>query len=229
MTPHSYFSRFFLLASSALPSWSALTPSRCVSGDRLTRGRRPCESDSSQSPSIRGSRVAPALFTCAIFFALAALPARAHDPYQAWCTAVVRDDHLELTITMNPYTAQRLIPTAAKPPPITESSFADYRERLVAVAPELCTFTSGKIKHRATKAEAIYTDEEDVTFKIFYPRPPSGPMILHAAFLVKLGDDYGAIVEVADNAGNHLGWDQLTAENPNLEVTVRPRVMPKKP
>ena len=80
------------------------------------------------------------------------------------------------------------------------------------------------------KVEVEFTEENDIAFKVIYPRPPPGRLHFHGAFLKKLGEGYGGIIEINDAAGLNLGWEQLSAENPNFEITVpAAKPAPKKP
>lgn len=161
-------------------------------------------------------------------FGFLALTARAHDPYQAWTSAIVRDDHLELTVTMAASTAARLIEPEPKSAPFTRENFSAHRARATATGPKLCVLTAAKEVLASRKVEVVYSEEDDVIFKIIYPRPAPGKLQLHSVFLEKLGDGYGSILEVADTSGNHLGWDQLTADSSILEVTVPAKPAAKK-
>ncbi len=50
-----------------------------------------------------------------------------------------------------------------------------------------------------------HPDENDVVFKVSYPRPAAGPLHFHAAFLRKLGQAYGGILEAIDASGINIG------------------------
>jgi hypothetical protein len=148
--------------------------------------------------------------------------ARAHDPYEAFTNVMVRPDSLELNMTMAQATALRLIDPEVKIAGLTPENFPQHRPRLEREAAGLFILTIGRTPLKPRTVEVELTDELDVAFKRMYPRPPPGRMHIHAALMDKLGQGYSTILEVSDTAGHHLGWDQITIENPNLEVVVPP-------
>ena len=149
-----------------------------------------------------------------------AAQSQAHDLAESFIEAIVRPDRLDLFVTVGPATARRLIDPAAKPGALTPESFAPIRERLQQEGAALFTITSVKGRLASTQAEAELTEDKDVRFKITYPRPPVGLLILKAVFLEKLGVGFGGIIDASDTFGHHLGWDQITWENTTLVVVV---------
>jgi len=150
--------------------------------------------------------------------ALLAAPLRAHDPGESWTEAIVRPDQMELLVTMAQSNALRLIDPANKVPQLTPGNFAQHRPRLLEVGATLFTITSLKSRVASRAVEVQLTEENDVVFKITYPRPASGLLIFDAAFLKKLGEGFGGIIDASDTVGNHLGWDQISWENSSLVV-----------
>jgi hypothetical protein len=163
----------------------------------------------------------PKIFFIAIgLLLLGSTPARAHDPFESWTSGTLRADSFELIVTMAQSTALKLIDPEAKIPVLTFENFAKHRPRLEREGAALYVVTSGRKRVPPTKVIAEITDENDVVFKVAYPRPAPGPLHFHAAFLKKLGQNYGGILEASDTKGNHLGWEQLLFENPNVEITI---------
>ena len=158
----------------------------------------------------------------AVFFAavLAAVPLRAHDLAESFIEAIVRPDQLDLLITVGPATALRLIDPAAKPRPLSPETFAQIRARLQQEGATLFTVTSSKARLDSLRVEVALTEDKDVMFKVTYPRPPPGLLIFNAAFLNKLGEGFGGIIDASDTAGHHLGWDQLSWQNTTLVVVL---------
>ena len=146
---------------------------------------------------------------------------------------MLRPDRLELTITMAQSTALKLIDPQVTIRALTVENFAEHRARLEKEAATLCILTAERKRLAPTSAAADLTDENDVLFKISYPRPPPGRLHFHAAFLKKLAEGYGGILEASDTVGNHLGWEQLSWEYPNFEITIpsaatsKPAAQPK--
>jgi hypothetical protein len=168
----------------------------------------------------------PARFAHLALFLLAlcvlATTARAHDPFEAFTSAVVRADRLDLIITMAQSTALKLIDPTARIPSLTPENLAEHRPRFLREGAALFVVTSVHTKLTARKIEIELTEENDVVFKLTYPRPAPGRLLFSASYLKKLGDGYGGIFEVNDDSDHNLGWEQLLWAQPNLEVTVPP-------
>ena len=183
-------------------------------------------------PSLSARRSAPQrrrLFAATIGALIGLItPARAHDAFEIWTIAVLRHDQLEVGITMAHSTALRLIDPQMKSGAISAENFAEHRERLQQDAPTLCILTSGQKPLVAQKVEVDLTEENDIVFKIIYPRPAEGRLHFHARCLRKLGTGYGGIFDASDATGNHLGWEQLSFENPNFEISI-PKLALRRP
>ena len=156
-------------------------------------------------------------------------PALAHDPYEAFASFVVHADRLELILTMAQSTALRLIDPAARIPSLTPENLTTHRPRLLREGTAVFNLTSGRKPLAVRQVEIELTEENDFVFRVTYPRPPPGRLHLHAAFVTKLGEGYGGIVEVSETGGNHLGWEQLSFNNLNLEVVIQPPPSPSSP
>ena len=155
------------------------------------------------------------------FFLLAcAGTVRAHDPYEAFHSATLSREHLEIVITMAQSTALRLIDPAARIPGFTPENFSTHRPALHREAAALFRVTSAGRPLTAQSATVELTDENDVVFRVTFPRPGPGPLTFSAAYLAKLGDGYGGLLEVTDAAKKNLGWEQLLWSRPDFEVTL---------
>jgi hypothetical protein len=172
-------------------------------------------------PSFRfnPARFAPVALYCFTFFALA-VATRAHDPFEAFHSAIVRADRLDLTVTMAQSTALRLIDPTGKIPVLTAENLAEHRPRLLREAAALLLITSVHTQLTARTATIELTEENDLIFRVIYPPAAAGKLFFSAAYLKKLGDGYGGIIEVTDAADKNLGWEQLLWARPNFEVTV---------
>lgn len=171
------------------------------------------------------ARAGPALsiLASAWLAAMALVPSvRAHDPFDIWTMVVVRPDHLELAVTMSRATAMRLIDPEMKLRALTANTFAVHRPRLEREAAALHLLTAARHRLEPIKVAAELTDENDVVFHVAYPRPPPGRLDFAAAFLQQLGRGYGGILDVSTADGRHLGWEQLSFENPAFAVTLPP-------
>lgn len=157
------------------------------------------------------------------FFLLAcAATVRAHDPYEAFHAAALSTDRLEIIVTMAQSAALRLIDPAARIPGFTAENFPAHRSALLREAATLFRLTSARRPLAAQSAAVEFTDENDVVFRVTYPRPGPGPLTFSAAYLAKLGDGYGGLLEVTDAAKKNLGWEQLLWSRPDFEVTLPP-------
>ena len=119
-------------------------------------------------------------------------------------------------------TALKLIDPTAKIPALTSDNLAAHRPRLVRAAALLFILTSDRKPLVVRAASSELTDENDLIFRVTYPRPAPGPLYLSAAYLRHLGDGYGGILEVNDSLDKNLGWEQLLWAHPNFEISIPP-------
>jgi hypothetical protein len=164
----------------------------------------------------------------ALVYGLGAASARAHDPAQSFTLATIRAADLELNLTMAQLTALKLADLDPKVGALTTENFAHYRDQLAAAGRAMFVVTAGTSVLPVQSVRVELTEENDVSIRLYYARPPPGRLHLHAAFLRKLGDGFGGILDTTDDAGRQLGWDQLTWDNPNLEITVPTPAAPRK-
>ncbi len=152
--------------------------------------------------------------------------ARAHDPGESWTNAILQPDGLKVTITMARVCATLLLdPSGKEPGGITEDNFPAYHDRLKTLAGELYVITSGRAPLKPREVEARMTEELDMEFILVYPRPAAGRLHFHASFLVKLGSGFNGMIYLTESTGKDLGWDQISADYANLEVTI-PATLP---
>jgi hypothetical protein len=168
---------------------------------------------------------------CILVSLACASTVRAHDPYESWASVVLTRDTLELNVSMARSTALQVVDPEKSIRNLTLENFSEHRARFERAATALFVVTSVRTPMRPKKTTAEHTEENDIVFKIVFVRPAPGRLHFHAAFLRKLGQGYGGIIEVSDENGRDLGWEQIAFENPNLEVTVPPSGAPasKKP
>ena len=110
--------------------------------------------------------------------------------------------------------------------PFSAEKIADTQQNLARTG----VFRSIDVRPQPTNPESQtrnidveLTEENDIAFKLIYPRPPAGRMHVHAAMLKKLGPGYGGLFDASEPDGRHLGWEQLSYENPNYEITLPPQ------
>lgn len=155
----------------------------------------------------------------AVLFSAATI-SRAHDRYEIWTIALLRPGHLELAITMSSATAFDLIDPEKKARGTIAEIFEHHRPQFEREAALMYVLTAARKSLTAQKVAVELTEENDIAFRVAYARPPPGPLHFHAAFLKKLGQGFGGILDATDSSGNQLGWEQLSFENPNLEIVV---------
>lgn len=169
-------------------------------------------------------RLAPPLGLLLLWSLLSAFSssARAHDPYEAFATVTLHADRLELEITMAVSTALKLIDPEGKLPPLRPENLAQHRPRLTREAELLFILTSERKPLKALHTDIELTPENDLIFTVKYPPPAAGRLLFSAAFLRRLGEGYGGIIEVNDRHGQNLGWEQLRWAQPNFDLTLPP-------
>lgn len=150
------------------------------------------------------------------------VPAHAHDPQESWTNATLFPDSLKVEITMAQYCAMILLDPKGKAVGLDENNFPQFRERMKALAKDLYVITSVRTPLKPTEVDAKLSEENDLIFTLVYPRPALGRLYFHATFLTKLGDGFGGTIYLSDPKGKDLGWDQISAEAPNFEVTIAP-------
>ena len=163
---------------------------------------------------------------CALLLACVAAPTHAHDAGELTMTATVRVTQLDLIVTLAAPTAARLLdPSSESPAPITAATFPALRDRLIAAATAhfftLTTAPTTAPRRLALRSVTVaLTEENDLAFTLLYPRPAPGPLHLRANVFSRLGPGHGGILECADTAGHHLGWEFLSSDKPALTVVV---------
>ena len=161
------------------------------------------------------------LFFLATFSTLAPA-ARAHDPYDAFTSATLHPDRLELILTTAASTALRLIDPDSALPPINPADWSELHPRFLRAGATLFKLTAKdqQLEPRAIAVEL--SDENDLIFHIVYPRPRAGTLEFYAAYLKKLGDGYGSILDLHDPSGRNLGWEQLLWAHSDFTVAIPP-------
>lgn len=152
----------------------------------------------------------------------------AHDIYSSWTESFVREDRLELTLTLARSSALRLIPDSAALPTITPENFASYEPHLKKAAPTLFAITTGGKQLTLTSSDVAISGDADVTFHLVYPRPPPGKLRFVAQYLAHLVDGHVGTLVVNDRAGKDLGWSPVSIEQPVFELSIPTSRQPPK-
>ena len=167
----------------------------------------------------RKSRSSLAAFI-ALLLALT-LPLAAHDIYSSWTDATLRDDRLELTLTLARASAARLLANAKSVPTITPENFAEFAQQLKATAPALFEISCAGKLLKLTSSDVKISGDSDITFHLAYSRSPPGELRFIASYLFRLVDGHVGTLVVNDSTGNDLGWSPLSVDQPVFAIRVR--------
>lgn len=154
------------------------------------------------------------------------LPARAHDIFSSWTDAHVREDRIELIFTLSRPSALRLIPEGNVLPPITPENFHEYAPRLKAVAHELYELSVGGQALALTASEEKIAGEDDVEFRLTFPRPDEGTLKILGLYLQYLVDGHTGTLVVYAGQDTKLGWAPISYDQPSFEVPLPARGAP---
>lgn len=150
-------------------------------------------------------------------FALVPL-ARAHDPLQAWATATVKPDGIEINVVLSSYPSQTLYDKELKQPPLSPENFDTFKPQLESVALGLFDITDGGKPLKATSATVELTEESDIQYHIEYPAPHVGPLHFRITYLDRILEGFVTTLFVEDQAGQSLAWDELSTDKDWLEA-----------
>jgi hypothetical protein len=197
---------------------------RCRGADSLRPYSVSREGRSTSAPLHRPfvvcSSGSPSPSLVALLLALA-LPLRAHDIYTSWTDATIRDDRLELTLTLARASAARLLLDAEAVPTITPENFAQFAPQLKATAPALFEISCAGKLLKPTTSNVKISGDSDITFYLAYPRPPPGELQFLASYLFRLVDGHVGTLVVSDAAGNDLGWSPVSVDQPVFAIRLR--------
>ena len=154
--------------------------------------------------------------------------ARAHAPLETWIDVSVQSDAIKLHVVMAPVAALRLIEPGASAKRLTAEDFARKRSGLMERGAKLFTLVQLKTRLAPGKVEVALTEDGDVDYRLTFPLPDPGLLMIDAVFLKALGDGFGGMIDVHDPEGRRLGWDQLTHDNATLIVMLPTPGLPTK-
>jgi hypothetical protein len=159
---------------------------------------------------------------------LSGVVVRAHAPLETWIDVAVHSNAIQLHAVMAPAAALRLIEPAAAGKRLTAEDFAQKRSGLMERGAKLFTLVQLKTRLAPVEVEVALTDDGDVDYRLTFPRPAAGLLMIQAVFLQALGDGFGGMIDVHDPSGCRLGWDQLTHDNATLVVMLPTPGLPTK-
>lgn len=147
--------------------------------------------------------------------ALGAGQLHAHDPFEITADARLRDDTLELVVTMARSTALSVAAGGRESPTFDPAQFEKLRPKFEACAPSLFELTAAGRKLALKRVTLALTIENDVEFRLVYAAPRRPPLRLRATHVTKLPYGYGVVLAV-HSARDELGRDLLVAGSPEL-------------
>jgi hypothetical protein len=160
-----------------------------------------------------------------VFCLLGARTACGHDPLASFADVWLGPQTMEVTITMARPAAFLLIKDQNPGVPYVDvDTFPKARELLLAQAANLCQWTADGAKMTPGSLEVELTDENDVRFRMVFPRPAAGgPLRFEAAYLHKMMDGHVLTYAVwRENKTNLSNQEMRADENPALEVKLPP-------
>jgi len=150
----------------------------------------------------------------------AAGAAFAHDPMEITADAVLKAGSLELRVTMARSTAEAVIDGAKFGTLFDPSVFAALQPRFEKHAAKLFAIASGGAVLVPRHAAVTLTVENDVEFRLDYPRAAPGLLRFEAVHVAKLADGYGDLLTVQGEHGELLGQKTLMGTDLVLEAIV---------
>ncbi|HEX8144108.1 MAG TPA: HupE/UreJ family protein [Pyrinomonadaceae bacterium] len=150
---------------------------------------------------------------------LLVIPAHGHDLQASWTSVRFRPDSMELKIRMAADTVRSLIQDEAPLATFEPENFEKVRPLLREFAKKLY-----EVKADGQPLVALQSDvavvEDNIEFRLIYPRTTRGPLFLKANYLDRVIPGYFAHVNVTDEAEQPLSSQILKAESPSMEVAL---------
>lgn len=172
----------------------------------------------------------PRAVAALLLWAFALVPlVRAHDPLQAWATATVKPDGIEINMVLSTYPSQTLIDKELKRPPLSPDNYDTYKSELESTALGLFEITDGGQPLKATSATTELTEESDIQYHIFFPAPHIGPLHFRITYLDRILEGFVTTLFVEDQSGQSLAWDELSTDKDWLDAPMPSAAPAKKP
>lgn len=196
-----------------------MMPVSCLARARPAAGRE----------RLRNSRsVSAALLRVLVWLWLAAI-SRAHEPFEITVAGRASRDVVELVVTVAPSTAMALLSPDGQPSRMNPDAFEQLRPRFVRCAPALFDLASGAQPLAFRSASVDLAREFDVEFRLQFAAPSGDRLRVHAPFLAKLSDGYGAVVTLHGGRGELLGQKLLVRGDSAIDVKLPPEPPSKSP
>lgn len=159
----------------------------------------------------------------AALLVLGAAAVRGHDPLQSYTDARLRGDYIVVNVTMANSAATALLKqdNAAGNRSITPENFELTGAMLKAHAGDLLNITAGGNTIAMRAGDVTLNSENDIEFKLVYPRPAAGTIKFAAPFIKQMQEGHMTSYTIADDANKILDSGDLSAiDRPNTVVNV---------
>ncbi len=153
---------------------------------------------------------------------LGAAAVRGHDPLQSYTDARLRGDYIVVNVTMANSAATALLKQDnAGDSSITPENFELTGAMLKAHAGDLLNITAGGNTIVMRAGDVTLNSENDIEFKLIFPRPSAGTIKFEAPFIKQMQEGHMTSYTFADDTNKILDSGDLSAiDRPNTLVNV---------
>lgn len=157
-----------------------------------------------------------ALCLAALFFTLSRV-ALGHDVQASWTTLRLLPNSCELTVRIHAESVRTLIQDAAPGATFEPENMDKVMPALRSFGKTLYEVSAGGRTLEATETD-VSVVEDNLVFRLVYPRAASGPLRLRATHLSRLTPDFIAHVTATDESGKPLVSHVLRQGQPLVEI-----------
>ena len=143
--------------------------------------------------------------------------ARGHDLRVSWTAVRLHPDSCELLVKLHAESVGALIQKEAPGATFEPENFDNVRPALNSFGNSLYEVSAGGRALAPTRTDVTVV-EDNLEFRLVYPRPDGGPLRLKAAYLSRVAPDFIAHLSVTDGAGRPLSSHTLRPDEPAVEI-----------
>lgn len=158
------------------------------------------------------------LWVC-VLVALFGGSALGHDLQTSWTVVRFRPDACELKVKMHGETVRSLIQDEAPDATLEPENIENVRPLLNSFASGLYEVSAGDRQLAALQKDVTLV-EDNLEFRLVYPRTDGGPLRLKALYLQRVAPDFIAHLSIEDADGRALSNKILSAQAPSAEVAL---------
>lgn len=156
---------------------------------------------------------------------LGALPAHAHDPFQATTNIWLRPDGMEVELIMALSPASHIVGDLADAPITEDNFYTIYQPRLADRAPSLFEISVNNATVQPLSVNVSLTDDLNVRFDLLYPPPTPGNLHLYATFFGKMEDSFdNSIIVLRQQSA--IGVGDQNAGQLTYDINLTPPLLP---